>query len=171
MSATIGDQNWYAIYTKYKCEKQVCQDLTRKGIESYLPLLEKVKRYTRKIKKYQIPLINCYVFVRIDRSSTGKVLQTENVRKFIKPGKELVAVSEAEIDILRRVTGQSDIAIEIQENRLLVEGDTVEIIQGSLTGLRGTLVKLENKKTVVIDLTTVGYQLLITIETKSLKKV
>ena len=160
---------WYAIYTKYKCEKQVARDLTSKGLQSYVPILEKVKRYTRKIKKHQIPLLNCYVFVKIDKSEQSKVLETENVIKFIKPGKTLTNIPEEEINILKRLVG--DLDVEVNSEPLTLEiGEMVEIIKGSLIGLKGRLVKRENKNMVVVDLTSIGYQLNITVDIEAIKK-
>jgi len=160
---------WYAIYTKYKCEKQVSRDLNAKSVHNFLPLTERIKKYTRKIKKYQIPLINCYVFVKIDKTEKAKVLQTENVIKFIQPGKQLVHIPEEEINILKRITGEE---VEIAPRTISLEiGEVVEIIKGSLAGMRGNLIKRENKNMVVIDLSNIGYQLNITVDIDSIKKI
>ena len=161
---------WYAIYTKYKCEKQVVKDLQAKGIHAYIPLSEKVKRYTRKIKRYQVPLINCYVFVKIDIGERVRVLETENVMRFIKPGKNLVSIPEEEIDVLKRIVGDIDLEVEAVEY-MPMTGDKVEIIGGSLTGLHGFLMNTVNKNMVVIGLENLGYQFQIKIDLKLLKKV
>ena len=50
---------WFAIHTKYKCEKFVREQLLSKGIEAYVPVLLTKKQYLRKIKTYELPLINC----------------------------------------------------------------------------------------------------------------
>lgn len=161
---------WYAIYTKYKCEKQVVKDLQSKGIHAYVPLLERVKRYTRKIKRYYVPLINCYVFVKISESERVKVLETENVMRFIKPGKKYIAIPEEEIEILRRIVGDAELEVESSEFMPVV-GDDIEIVGGSLTGLHGKLVDSINKNTVVIGLENLGYQFQIKIDQKLIKKV
>ena len=160
---------WYAVYTKYKCEKQVSKDLNVKGIYNYLPLIERIKRYTRKIKKYQIPLINCYIFVKIDKRDKSKVLQTENVLKFIQPGKELIPIPEEEINILKRIAGDEEVEISAQPSTLEL-GELVEITKGSLAGMKGKLIKKENKNMVVIDLSNIGYQLNITVDIEAIKK-
>lgn len=163
------DTLWYAIYTKYKCEKQVVRDLTAKGIHSYVPLLERVKRYTRKIKRYQVPLLNCYVFVKIDKSDYVKVLETENVIKFIKPGKTLVNIPDDEINILRRLAGDAEVEVSVEPMSFRV-GDMVQITKGNLLGMKGHLVKKENKNMVVIDLSSIGYQLNITVDVDAVSK-
>jgi transcription antitermination factor NusG len=162
--------HWYAIYTKYKCEKQVHRDLLQKGVNAYIPLIEKVKRYTRKIKRYQIPLLNCYVFVNINARETSTVLATENVLKFIKPSKKLVPIPEEEINILRKVCGDKDYELEVSPSDYSI-GEIVEITRGNLTGLRGRLERKENKNTVTIDLISIGYQLKITVGIDAIAKI
>jgi transcription antitermination factor NusG len=163
------DTLWYAIYTKYKCEKQVVRDLSAKGVHSYIPLIERVRRYTRKIKRYQVPLLNCYVFVKINKSDHIRVLETENVIKFIKPGKELVHIPEEEINILKRLAGDAEVEISINPISYVV-GEMVQITKGNLIGMKGLLVKRENKNMVVIDLSTIGYQLNITVDVDAISK-
>ena len=167
---TEAQLHWYAIYTKYKCEKQVSRDLFAKGLDNYLPLIERIKKYTRKIKRYQIPLINCYVFVRINQKDKAKVLQTENVIKFIQPGKQLVHIPEEEINILKRLAGDEEVEVSANPIQLAV-GEWVEITRGTLAGMKGKLVKKENKNMVVIDLSAIGYQINISVDVEAIKKV
>jgi transcription antitermination factor NusG len=160
---------WYAIYTMYKSEKQVALHLKRKNIEVYIPIVSKTKRYQRKIKTYQIPLINCYVFVKILKSEQVKVLETEHVLKFIKQGKELNSIPQHEMDILKRFEG---IDLEISSSPLSFNiGDEVEISHGSLVGMRGKLVRQAGKKQFVIELESIGVSLQINIETNMLRKI
>ena len=82
------EKRWFAIYTKYKCEKYVADQLNKRQIESYVPLLKKTKRYVSRTKEYQVPLVNCYVFVCITKEDYSHVLRTEYVMKFIRIGKK-----------------------------------------------------------------------------------
>ncbi|HMS69478.1 MAG TPA: UpxY family transcription antiterminator [Saprospiraceae bacterium] len=166
---TASATGWYAIYTRYKCEKQVVKDLMSKGIHAYLPLMERVKRYTRKIRRYQVPLINCYVFVKIEEQDKVKVLETENVSRFIKPGAKLVTIPEEEINTLKRIVGDVTLDVEVQDFKGQV-GDLVEIISGSLAGLKGTLVSELNKNTVIIGLENLGYQFHVNVDVKMVKR-
>ena len=161
---------WYAIYTRFKCEKQVTRDLIAKGIHAYVPLLEKVRRYTRKIKRYHTPLINCYVFVNIEAQERIKVLETENVMRFIKPGQKLITIPEEEINVLKRIVGDETLEIEIVEFSPQI-GDNIEIISGTLSGLKGKLVSAGNKKNVVISLENLGYQFHVNVDLKMIQRI
>ena len=153
----IDTRKWFAIYTKFRAEKYVVEQIKRKGISAYLPLINKTKRYVRKVKHSQIPLINCYAFVFIDQSEYIKVLETEYLLKFIKQGKNLISIPQIEIDLLERIVC-ADI-LTIAETLKFTEGERVEIIRGQLTGLKGKLIAQKNKNEFVVELINVGYQL------------
>ena len=97
-----SEPRWFAVYTKYKREKLVSKYLVDKGIVSYLPLQKVTRMYTRKIKKVELPLINCYIFVCITREQYVRVLETPDVVHFVKIAKDLISIPEKEIDILRK---------------------------------------------------------------------
>ncbi|MFZ1748728.1 MAG: UpxY family transcription antiterminator [Saprospiraceae bacterium] len=157
------EQRWFAVYTKYKCEKYVAQQLLKKKVESYLPIITKTKRYTRKIKHYEVPLINCYVFVNITRDQYISVVETEYVMKFLRSGKDLLAIPQDEIDILKRVVGDVE-EVRMIEKIHFDQGEEVEVTSGQLTGMKGKVISQEGKRTFVIALETMGYELMIKID-------
>ena len=73
------EARWFAVYTRYKREKIVRKQLSDKGIECYLPLQQFTRHYTRKVKQVQLPLISCYIFVKICKPEYIKVLETPEV--------------------------------------------------------------------------------------------
>ncbi|HFA47928.1 MAG TPA: UpxY family transcription antiterminator [Bacteroidetes bacterium] len=163
------EPKWFAVYTRSKSEKVVHRLLSNKGIECYLPLQKVTRRYTRKIKSYEIPLITCYIFVKIVKDQYIPVLETENVVKFIRLARNLIAIPEKEIDILKLVVGEGE-NVEAHMGRFS-EGDEVEIIGGRLTGLKGKLIEIQGKKQMVVELDNVGYSLKMNIDISLLRRV
>ncbi len=164
-----NENRWFAIYTKYKCEKYIVDQLGKKGIAAYVPLIEKTKRYVSKIKRYEVPLINCYVFVYIVRSEYVRVLETEYVMGFLKQRKSLISIPEREMDIMKLVVGEIE---NVEAGQIeLQKGDEVEIISGNLTGIRGVLSDKEGKNKFIVQLTTVGFQLAMTIDKRKVQLV
>lgn len=161
---------WFAVYTKYKCEKYVADHLSKKNIHTYLPLISKTKRYQRKIKHLEIPLINCYVFVFITKQQYIPTLETEYVMKFLRQGKDLISIPQSEIDLMKRVAGFVDEAEDLNPD-LFAEGEEVEVKSGHLTGIRGILVAKEGKKNFLIELKSIAYQFRINIDPKIIKPV
>lgn len=161
------ESRWFAIYTKYKCEKYVADLLGKAGIAAYVPLITKIRRYTSKVKRYDVPLINSYVFVKITKDQYVKVLQTQHVISFLKQRQNLISIPEYEIDLLKRIVGEME-NVEAGNIDMNV-GDEVEIIGGNLTGIRGRLVESGGKNKFVVQLASIGYQLSMIIDKSLLR--
>lgn len=161
------ERKWFAIYTRFKREKMVFKQLLDKNVEAYLPLRTVKRVYTRKIKKIELPLISCYVFVKIFHSEYFTVLSTQDVVNFVKFSHELLAIPEREINILKAITGEN---IEVEATELKPEvGDDIEICFGSLYGLKGKLVDHHNDKNVVIELEQMGFSMRMHVDPQFLK--
>jgi transcription antitermination factor NusG len=164
-----SEARWFAIRTPYKREKSTLKELKLNQIECYLPVVPVVKKYNRSIKTYELPLINNYVFVKIRRSEYITVLGLRDVLGFLKFEGALIAIPEEEISLLRRIVGMN-------ENLSMVErkpriGRTVEIIAGKLTGVKGVVADVLGKKTILVDLETLGWTLQIEVHPKYLRTV
>jgi len=162
------EARWFAVYTKFKREKQVQKQLRERGIEVYLPLQSYTRKYQRKIKHVEIPLISCYIFIKIIKPQYVHVLETPDVVHFVRIAKDLIAIPEAEMEILKRVVGEGT-EIDVRAGGYQL-GDEVEIIGGNLTGLKGWLVSSENEKNLVIELENLGYSMRMTVDPTLLRK-
>lgn len=162
------EARWFAVRTGFRKEKIVHKRLSSKGIVSYLPLYKVIRRYERKVKHLELPLINSYLFVKITKSEYVQVLETEQVHTFVHFNKNLIAIPEVEIDIIRRVLGETTkIGVVDQAYR---KGDQVEVIGGRLTGLSGELIAVEGERRLVIRLEKVGVGLEVEVDAKYLRK-
>ncbi len=162
------EPRWFAVYTPYKREKYALRQLQSKQITVYLPIQRLVRQYTRKRKIVELPLISCYIFVKITKAEYVRVLETEQVLNFVRFSKNLLAIPDAEIQLLKRILGEG---IEVNvEKTTYSEGDWVEIISGNLTGLKGRLIQIQDKKHFTIDLEHLGYSLRMTVHPDALRK-
>lgn len=162
------EAKWFAIYTRYKREKMVAQRLQQKGIEVYLPLQKFTRRYVRKVKHVELPLISCYLFTKIAKKEYVPVLETQDVVKFVRFSKNLISIPDAEILVIQRVVGEA-IEVEVNPSEYL-PGDDVEIIAGQLTGLKGKLLKKESEKNFLIELESLGYQMRMKVDPSLLQR-
>lgn len=162
------EQRWFAVYTKFKREKIVLRQLTERGIEAYLPLQSYTRRYTRKIKQVELPLISCYIFTKINKQHYIPVLETPDVVNFVKPAKELIAIPDSEMLLMKRVVGEG-MELEVEPSSYQI-GDEVEIIGGNLTGIKGWLVETKTGKNFVIELDNLGYSLRMAVDPAMLRK-
>ena len=62
MTADKDSKKWFAIYVKSRNEKKVSKTLNDIGIESFLPLITKIKQWSDRRKKVDEPLFNSYLF-------------------------------------------------------------------------------------------------------------
>ncbi len=160
---------WFAVHTRSKSEKFVQRMLVKKGIQTYLPLQSFLRQYARSTRMVEKPLINCYVFVHITKASYLTVLETEHVAGFVRFSKELHAIPEAEMDIMRRITMEKGLDMEVIPGAF-TEGEAVEICAGNLSGMKGRIVKSEGKRSFQIELSSLGHSLLLSVDAAMLGK-
>ncbi|MEM1215984.1 MAG: UpxY family transcription antiterminator [Bacteroidota bacterium] len=163
------EARWFAVCTSYKHEKRVAQRLAKKNIPHYLPLQRTKKYYTRKVKTVEQPLINCYVFVYITTAQYLSVLETESVVRFLKINRNLLAIPDVEIALLRRIVGEAE-SVMVDNADSWQAGDAVEVIGGQLTGLQGQLVEKRGAQKLIVSLDTLGMNLQMEVPPKYLRK-
>jgi len=164
-----SEPHWFAVCTRSKSEKFVQRMLDKKGIHAWLPMQRLMRRYSRSTRLTEKPLINCYIFVKIVKSQYVPVLETENVTGFVKLNKNLIAIPDLEIDVLKRITLEDGLDVEAVKGSF-AEGDPVEIAAGNLMGLKGHIVKVEGKHKFKIELNYLFHSLLITVDAAFLEK-
>ena len=163
-----SEAKWFAVYSAFKKEKYAQKLLKQKGIETYLPIQTVTRRYTRKIKTIHLPLIPCYIFVKIVKNEYVSVLETEYILNFVKFSKNLISIPEAEIQLLQKILGEG-VLVSVEKSGFY-EGDLVKINSGNLTGLQGKLISFQGKERVIVELEHLGYSLLIDINKQLLTK-
>ena len=96
---------WYAVYTRSRFEKRVVNVLQESDIFTFLPLLQRMHRWSDRWSKVEVPAFTCYVFVRIAATAEirDRVLRTPGVLGFA--GREGVgtAIPDGQIENLRTV--------------------------------------------------------------------
>ena len=73
------------------------------------------------------------------------------------------------MELMKLVVGEGK-NVEATIGRL-EKGDTVEVIGGKLTGIKGQLIEKQGKKQMVVELENVGYSLKMNIDISLLRKV
>lgn len=165
----LEQTHWYAIHTRFKCEKLVARMLHKKQIEAWVPLSKFARQYGKKRRMVELPVISCYVFVKIQASEHIKVLETDHVAGFVKFEGKPAAIPDGEILILQQIIGEG-----IETNAVpstFIEGEQVEIIQGALAGLQGKLLHHHNGNKFLVELERLGYTLQLTIDQDKMRPI
>ncbi len=159
--------NWYAIYVNVKHEKKVVQKLLEQNIEAYSPVVKKLQQWSDRKKLVEFPMLSGYVFTRIDITEKEKVLHCPGVFAFIKFNGVEAKIRDSEINILKSIEEIGyDVTQESTDIKLL---DEVEIIQGPLKGLKGTIIQLQNSNYVQIQLESLQQNIKVKLPHHSLK--
>lgn len=148
-SNSADSKNWHVIYTHSRAEKKVVTNLANQGIESFLPLQKKLRQWKDRKKWVETPLISGYCFVHITRKEYDKVLQTNNVVCYITFEGKAATVPQFQIDGLKQMTRQSDFEVTVTQDNF-EPGQKVEIISGPMVGMKGELVKCQNRERFVL---------------------
>lgn len=163
------DKKWFAIYVKSRNEKKVFKLLDDIGIESFLPLITRVKQWSDRKKKVEEPLFRSYLFVNIPLTDYYKVLQVPGVVKFITFEKKPVAVPDNQIIAIKEYINDSDLHEIDYEN--FKEGELVRIKSGQMKDLVGRFVKINGKHRIIIDIEAVGQSLPVNISRSNVEAV
>ncbi|CAC9976424.1 UpxY family transcription antiterminator [Flavobacterium panici] len=102
--------NWYVIYTKPKWEKKVAERLIQMGIECYCPLITKIKQWSDRKKKVEMPLFNSYVFVQLPDSERNSVFEIAGVVRYLFWLGKPAVVRDEEINIIKNSLKAPNIA-------------------------------------------------------------
>jgi transcription antitermination factor NusG len=164
--ATLSEEaapKWFAIQTRGRHEKKVASQLVEKGIETFLPTIKEVHRWSDRKKVVEIPLFPSYTFVRMPSSSTQRlsVLQTDGVVRIVSAGTELAAIDQKQIDDIRTLVGSGATMIMYP---FLKTGQRIRVRGGSLDGLEGILVARPRDYTLVISVDAIQRSIAVNID-------
>ncbi len=141
-------KNWYVVYTYSKHEKKIDMLLQRAAIESFLPLQTKIRQWSDRKKKVELPLFPNYLFVRITPREFWKVLDLDGVVDFVSNGVRPGTVSGDIIENIRRmVSGE----IEVEKLRMPT-GQRVRVTRGPFKGAEGQFIRLARKSQLIVNI-------------------
>lgn len=131
--------NWYAAYIKSRHEFVAENELSKKEIETFLPVVKKLRTWKDRKKWIDFPLFPGYLFIKTIPSYENflNILKTRGVVTLISSDIGIpIPIPDDEINSLRLML-ESGRDIDIYPN--LKEGSRVRIKRGPLTGAEGTL--------------------------------
>jgi len=141
---------WYALYTRSNFEKRVAAELTRKAVESYLPVIEQIHQWKDRKKRIEVPVFPGYVFVRMLDTSAARltVLRTAGSVRILGQGDRIEPIPEAEIESIQRLLRAR---VPCFAHPFLKEGAWVRVKRGPLRDVEGLLVRVKSKTRLVLS--------------------
>lgn len=151
MTPSVQASEWYALHTRPRHEKLVVQRLAERGVETFLPIVTEVHRWSDRKKSVRLPLFSCYVFVKFEpnRSERLRVLRVDGVLGLVGSHGEGASIPSEQIDAVRALVEGN---LPWSSHEFLKIGQRVRVRSGALNGVEGILVSYEGDQTLVISI-------------------
>ena len=162
---------WYAIHVRSRHEFQIFDRLKLKGIEAFLPTVEKLRKWKDRKKLVTFPLFPGYLFVRITDEARNmlEVLRIKGVVNMIctLPG-EPSSIPDEQITMLKKLVENSK---DLDPYPYLTEGQNVRIIKGPMAGIEGILIEKLDKHFLVLSVDVLQQGVALTINAADVEKI
>jgi transcription antitermination factor NusG len=161
--SSAREYSWYAIQTRVRFEKKVAAQLEGKGIDTFLPLIKQVHRWSDRRQVIEIPLFPGYGFVHtyLDLPTRLRVLQTAGLLGLVARNGEAAAIPSKQIEDIQRVLTR-DVPCALYP--FLKAGQKVRIRGGCLDGLEGILAEHQSDRNLLISIDAIERMIAIRVE-------
>jgi transcription antitermination factor NusG len=150
MNSASDNYPWFALQTRSRYENFVASMLSGKGYEPFLPAYTCRRRWSDRIKEFELPLFPGYLFCRFDPSNRLPILITPGVIQVVGVGKTPVPVDESEITAIQILMGSG---LPGRPWAFLQIGQRVRIERGPLAGVEGMLTGFRGRYRLVLSVT------------------
>jgi transcription antitermination factor NusG len=158
-----GVEHWYAVHTRARHERAVAHRLREQGVNTFLPLVTEVHRWSDRKKSVELPLFSCYVFVKLPATGEDRlrVLCIDGVFKFVGARGMGTPIAESQIEAVRTLIGQQ---IPWSAHPFLQIGQRVRVRGGALDGVEGILLARNDDNTLVVSVDAIQRSLAVRIQ-------
>ncbi len=165
------EPKWCAVYVKSRHEFHVFERLTMKGVEAFLPAMERLSRWKDRKKLITFPLFPGYLFVHISRSAQEKlnVLKIKGVVRLLStvPG-EPDPIPDEQINSLKKLLENKE---ALDPYPYIDKGQRVRIKGGPLRGVEGILVEKLDRHLLVLSVDVLRQGVALTIDASDVEKI
>ena len=165
MKKTSELNDWLAIYTKPRHEKIVANELEKKGVEVFLPLLRERRKWSDRKKWVEFPLFKSYLFAK-NNKDTHLFHDTPGFVRVVKFGGDTAIVKDSEIKAIKLML---EGGYKPQNTDFFVRGDPVVVKLGPLKGLVGEIKQINNQNRFIVRIDAIQHSISVNIDRKFLK--
>lgn len=167
-----AEPRWYACYTRARHEKRVDALLRERGIETFLPLVQRERQWADRKKLVEFPLFPSYLFGRFTLRGVHQVLTTPGVSTIVRTGGRPTPIPDEELDNVRLFAEALSLSgIDPEPRPYVEEGQQVRIKSGPFEGVTGVVVERRGRKRVLVGLEAIGQGLEIDIDRAALQPI
>jgi transcription antitermination factor NusG len=144
----VQDLNWFALQVRPRFEKIVSRSLAAKGYETFLPVYERSRHWSDRIKKSEVALFEGYLFCRLDPQTRLPVLLVPGAIRLVGIGNAPAFVDDSEIAALRAVTRTGS---RVAPWPFLQAGQRLRIERGPLRNLEGIVIDCQGIHRLIVS--------------------
>ena len=147
---------WIAAYTRPRSERKLAQELSKLGIETYVPIQSQLHQWSDRKKKIDIMIIPMIVFAHITEVDVATIRTRPHALRILTyPGQKKPAIiRDKQIEQLKFMLNNADSDVEFVTN-VYVKDEPVKVVRGNLMGLTGQVERTSDGKTnliIIIDI-------------------
>jgi transcription antitermination factor NusG len=161
---TVGEVRcWYALHTRARHERVVEYRLREQDMETFLPTVSALHRWSDRKKKVEIPLFSCYVFVRCTLSPEDRtrVYRVDSVLGFVGVRGAASPIPNDQIENIRTVLTQKTPCCSYP---FLKAGQRVRVRGGALDGVEGVFLSENGDHSLVVSVDVIQRSLAVRID-------
>ena len=144
-------KNWFVLQSKPLMEIKVFNQIIKKNIEVYLPLIETIRYWSDRKKKVKVPLFSGYLFVYGDNKERyDAISNTSGALRYLIYQKRFAVLTEEEINNIRISLIEPE-RVKIEDTSLY-EGDVVLITRGIFKGLKGVIIQFHGNYKLMVNI-------------------
>jgi transcriptional antiterminator NusG len=147
------DAAWFALWTRSRHEQVVRDQLLRKDVEVFLPMVTRWSRWKDRRKQVDFPLFPGYCFARFNPRRRMPVLACSGVASILSTAGEPSPVPDYEIESIRQLV---DSELAYDPCPFIREGMMVEVMHGPLRGVVGRLRRKDARARLVLSVDLIG---------------
>jgi transcription antitermination factor NusG len=158
------DQRWVVLHTRPRCEKKLVHHARLRPCRTYLPTTRRAHNYGRRVREYDVPLINGYVFACVQNEDLTWFRNNPYVANLLEVPDEaqFLAPLRAMADALSR-------GLDMEVLPYLKPGKTIVIIGGPMKGLEAVIAEVKGKNKVILQLELIRQSVALEIDTAWIK--
>lgn len=140
---------WYAIWTASRHEKVVNLELSKKGLETFLPLMKVLSRWKDRRKLIERPLFPGYLFIHTSLEHRLAILKTAGVVQIVGVKNVPQSIPDQQIENIQILLRSN---FRYDPHPSLEVGQRVRVKAGALEGCEGILIRRKNLTTLVLSI-------------------
>jgi transcription antitermination factor NusG len=147
--------NWYAVYTRPRYEKKVAENLSKKRIQAYCPLISTPGQWISR-RAVQNPLFKSLVFVRLTETQLDEVKTVDGVINLVYWLRKPAVIRDVEIEMIMRFLKEH---ASVKAERIPIDHKAIVKISQEPVEDNRTGSGADKHKLVKLLLPTLGYML------------